>query len=144
MTTAERIHDFVNFSSWGLVQPGILSVPELCHHIAEAWVSGAVLTSSVVQYKRHNPGKVRIDWMNDISLYSLCTVVPNFLLCLFCPSVSFASWPVESSPVWLWSGATFPDWCFPTLQVSLTNPDYRPRPFSQGHNGRQTQLDWVY
>ncbi|KAM7386991.1 hypothetical protein PAMA_009563 [Pampus argenteus] len=43
--------------SWGLVQPGILSVPELCHHIAEAWVSGAVLASSVVQYKRLNPGK---------------------------------------------------------------------------------------
>ncbi|XP_026180502.1 reticulophagy regulator 3 [Mastacembelus armatus] len=43
--------------SWGLVQPGILSVPELCHHIAEAWVSGAVLSSSVLQYKRQNPGK---------------------------------------------------------------------------------------
>ncbi|XP_047427185.1 reticulophagy regulator 3 [Mugil cephalus] len=42
--------------SWGLVQPGILSVPELCHHIAEAWVSAAVLTSSMVQYKRQNPG----------------------------------------------------------------------------------------
>ncbi|KAG7505279.1 hypothetical protein JOB18_027965 [Solea senegalensis] len=42
--------------SWGLVQPGILSVPELCHHIAEAWVSGAVLASSVIQYKQHNPG----------------------------------------------------------------------------------------
>lgn len=50
-------HSFI--SSWGLVQPGILSVPELAHHIAEAWVSGAVLASSVVQYKRHNPGKVR-------------------------------------------------------------------------------------
>ncbi|XP_075941420.1 reticulophagy regulator 3 isoform X1 [Anarhichas minor] len=43
--------------SWGLVQPGILSVPELCHHIAEAWVSGALLLSSVVQYKQHQPGK---------------------------------------------------------------------------------------
>uniref|UniRef100_A0A3Q1FML8 Reticulophagy regulator family member 3 n=1 Tax=Acanthochromis polyacanthus TaxID=80966 RepID=A0A3Q1FML8_9TELE len=43
--------------SWGLVQPGIISVPELCHHIAEAWVSAAVLTSSVVQYKHQNPGK---------------------------------------------------------------------------------------
>ncbi|XP_059204353.1 reticulophagy regulator 3 [Centropristis striata] len=42
--------------SWGLVQPGILSVPELCHHLAEAWVSVAVLTSSVLQYKQHNPG----------------------------------------------------------------------------------------
>ncbi|XP_029913927.1 reticulophagy regulator 3 [Myripristis murdjan] len=43
--------------SWGLVQPGILSVPELCHHMAEAWVSGAVLTSSMVKYKQLNPGK---------------------------------------------------------------------------------------
>uniref|UniRef100_A0A8D3DTY2 Reticulophagy regulator family member 3 n=1 Tax=Scophthalmus maximus TaxID=52904 RepID=A0A8D3DTY2_SCOMX len=51
-----NLHESEN-ESWGLVQPGILSVPELCHHIAEAWVSGAVLTSSVVQYKRHNPGK---------------------------------------------------------------------------------------
>lgn len=43
--------------SWGLVQPGVLSVPELCHHMAEAWVSGAVFSSSMVQYKRLNPGK---------------------------------------------------------------------------------------
>ncbi|CAN9505511.1 unnamed protein product [Ophioblennius macclurei] len=43
--------------SWGLVQPGILSVPELCHHVAEAWVSGVVLTSSAIQYKSKNPGK---------------------------------------------------------------------------------------
>lgn len=47
------------FYSWGLVQPGIISVPELCHHMAEAWVSLVVLTSSVLQYKQHNPGKVR-------------------------------------------------------------------------------------
>ncbi|XP_076000334.1 reticulophagy regulator 3 [Genypterus blacodes] len=43
--------------SWGLVQPGILSVPELCHHVAEAWVSVAVFASSVAQYKQLNPGK---------------------------------------------------------------------------------------
>ncbi|KAJ3601022.1 hypothetical protein NHX12_031995, partial [Muraenolepis orangiensis] len=43
--------------SWGLVQPGLLSVPELCHHIAEAWVSGTACTASMVQYKHLNPGK---------------------------------------------------------------------------------------
>uniref|UniRef100_A0A673X3V1 Reticulophagy regulator family member 3 n=1 Tax=Salmo trutta TaxID=8032 RepID=A0A673X3V1_SALTR len=43
--------------SWGLVQPGVLSVPELCHHIAEVWVSGLAFISSLVQFKRHNPGK---------------------------------------------------------------------------------------
>uniref|UniRef100_A0A3Q0S016 Reticulophagy regulator family member 3 n=1 Tax=Amphilophus citrinellus TaxID=61819 RepID=A0A3Q0S016_AMPCI len=43
-------------NEWGLVHPGILSVPEVCHHVAEAWVSGVVLKSSIVQYKRQNPG----------------------------------------------------------------------------------------
>ncbi|XP_024128520.1 reticulophagy regulator 3 [Oryzias melastigma] len=42
--------------SWGLVQPGILSVPELCHHLAEAWVSASVLMSFMVQFKQRNPG----------------------------------------------------------------------------------------
>lgn len=46
-------------SSWGLVQPGIVSVPELCHHMAEAWVSIMVLVSRMLQYKRKNPGKVK-------------------------------------------------------------------------------------
>ncbi|XP_012734228.2 reticulophagy regulator 3 isoform X1 [Fundulus heteroclitus] len=44
------------YESWGLVQPGVLSVPELCHHLAEAWVSASIFTSSMVQYKRKNPG----------------------------------------------------------------------------------------
>ncbi|KAF1379742.1 hypothetical protein PFLUV_G00179200 [Perca fluviatilis] len=52
-----RNRDESENESWGLVQPGILSVPELCHHIAEAWVSGAVIASSAVQYKQHKPGK---------------------------------------------------------------------------------------
>lgn len=46
-------------SSWGLVQPGVLSVPELCHHLAEAWVSALVLKSRTVEFKRQNPGNVR-------------------------------------------------------------------------------------
>ncbi|XP_053708723.1 reticulophagy regulator 3 [Synchiropus splendidus] len=43
--------------SWGLVQPNILSVPEMCHHLAEAWVSCTVLASMLIQYKRNKPGK---------------------------------------------------------------------------------------
>eukprot|EP00066_Takifugu_rubripes_P002788 XP_003964920.2 PREDICTED: protein FAM134C isoform X1 [Takifugu rubripes] len=43
--------------SWGLVQPGVLSVPELCHHVAEAWVSATVLASCLLKYKQENPGK---------------------------------------------------------------------------------------
>lgn len=43
--------------SWGLVQPGTLSVPELCHHLAEIWVTGSTCATNIVQFKRHNPGK---------------------------------------------------------------------------------------
>lgn len=50
-----KLEEFEN-ESWGLVQPGVLSVPELCHHLAEAWVSASVFASNMVQYKRKNPG----------------------------------------------------------------------------------------
>ncbi|XP_023691234.2 reticulophagy regulator 3 [Paramormyrops kingsleyae] len=51
-----RVDEYEN-ESWGLVQPGILSVPELCHHMAELWVSGSSFSTSLVDFKRHNPGK---------------------------------------------------------------------------------------
>lgn len=51
---------FLSRCSWGLVQPGVLSVPELCHHVAEAWVSATVLASCLLKYKQENPGKVKI------------------------------------------------------------------------------------
>ncbi|TRY93206.1 hypothetical protein DNTS_014352 [Danionella cerebrum] len=43
--------------SWGLVQPGTLSVPELCHHLAEVWVVGSCWAVDMVHFKRQNPGK---------------------------------------------------------------------------------------
>nr|XP_006638265.1 PREDICTED: protein FAM134C [Lepisosteus oculatus] len=43
--------------SWGLVHPGLLSVPELCHHMAEVWVTAASFTKSLLHFKKHNPGK---------------------------------------------------------------------------------------
>ncbi|KAM4598431.1 reticulophagy regulator 3 [Polymixia lowei] len=67
--------------TWGLVQPGVLSVPELCHHIAEAWVSGTAFTSSIVQYKRLNPGKFCL--MTCVVFTCLATVgryIPGLVL----------------------------------------------------------------
>ncbi|XP_035379697.1 reticulophagy regulator 3 [Electrophorus electricus] len=43
--------------SWGLVQPGILSVPELCLHMAEMWVMVRSCTSVLASFKRTSPGK---------------------------------------------------------------------------------------
>ncbi|XP_019731317.1 protein FAM134C [Hippocampus comes] len=52
-----RNQDECESESWGLVQPGILSVPELCHHVAEAWVSAVVVASNLAHFKRFNPGR---------------------------------------------------------------------------------------
>ncbi|KAK7940574.1 hypothetical protein WMY93_003900 [Mugilogobius chulae] len=71
-----RVKRMEESESWGLVQPGILSVPELCHHIAEAWVSGSVLTSSVLQYKRLNPGKF---CLLTCSIFSCLAVVGRYI-----------------------------------------------------------------
>ncbi|KAJ8414421.1 hypothetical protein AAFF_G00052910 [Aldrovandia affinis] len=43
--------------SWGLVHPGILSVPELCHHTAELWVTLSSFTRSLMQFRQYNQGK---------------------------------------------------------------------------------------
>ncbi|MCI4384854.1 hypothetical protein PGIGA_G00043570 [Pangasianodon gigas] len=52
----KRVDESEN-ESWGLVQPGTLSVPELCHHMAEIWVSGASCAADLIEFKRHNPGQ---------------------------------------------------------------------------------------
>ncbi|XP_028310810.1 reticulophagy regulator 3 isoform X2 [Gouania willdenowi] len=62
--------------SWGLVQPNILSVPELCHHVAEAWVSAAILTTSLRQYKRQHPGKFCI---MACAVFSCLAVVGRYI-----------------------------------------------------------------
>ncbi|XP_075417973.1 reticulophagy regulator 3 isoform X2 [Tenrec ecaudatus] len=43
--------------SWGFVHPRLLSVPELCHHLAGVWVSGTVFIRNLLLFKKQNPGK---------------------------------------------------------------------------------------
>lgn len=67
---------FLSLCSWGLVQPGILSVPELCHHVAEAWVSAAVLASCLLKYKQENPGMVKITCI----LWNICVIYSFYFM----------------------------------------------------------------
>ncbi|KAF7697833.1 reticulophagy regulator 3 isoform X2 [Silurus meridionalis] len=53
---ARRVEESEN-ESWGLVQPGTLSVPELCHYMAEVWVSVSSCAADLIEFKRHNPGQ---------------------------------------------------------------------------------------
>ncbi|KFO28539.1 Protein FAM134C [Fukomys damarensis] len=49
--------DALDNESWGFVHPRLLSVPELCHHVAEAWVSGTIFIRNLLLFKKQNPGK---------------------------------------------------------------------------------------
>ncbi|KAJ8284428.1 hypothetical protein COCON_G00032780 [Conger conger] len=43
--------------SWGLVHPGVLSVPELSHHMAEMWVTLSSFMRSLEELRQYNPAK---------------------------------------------------------------------------------------
>ncbi|XP_060637270.2 reticulophagy regulator 3 isoform X1 [Anolis sagrei] len=49
--------DEVDNESWGYVHPRLLSVPELCHYLAEGWVTGDSFMRNLLDFKRQNPGK---------------------------------------------------------------------------------------
>lgn len=49
--------DELDNESWGYVHPRLLGVPELCHHLAEGWVSWTNFLSNLFVFKRESPGK---------------------------------------------------------------------------------------
>ncbi|KAM6107807.1 LOW QUALITY PROTEIN: reticulophagy regulator 3 [Pterocles gutturalis] len=49
--------DELDNESWGYVHPRLLGVPELCHHLAEAWVAVTSFFSNLFIFKRQSPGK---------------------------------------------------------------------------------------
>ncbi|XP_040187776.1 reticulophagy regulator 3 isoform X2 [Rana temporaria] len=53
---AARSNELDN-DSWGYVHPKLLSVPELCHHAAEIWVSLTIFRRNLLLFKAENPGK---------------------------------------------------------------------------------------
>ncbi|XP_054989322.1 reticulophagy regulator 3 [Sorex araneus] len=55
--TVPRPHSALDNESWGFVHPRLLSVPELCRHIAEVWVSGTTFMRNLLLFKKQNPGK---------------------------------------------------------------------------------------
>ncbi|XP_066487224.1 reticulophagy regulator 3 isoform X2 [Tiliqua scincoides] len=49
--------DELDSESWGYVHPRLLSVPELCHYLAEGLVTGDTFMRNLLGFKKQNPGK---------------------------------------------------------------------------------------
>nr|XP_033774044.1 reticulophagy regulator 3 [Geotrypetes seraphini] len=49
--------DELENESWGFVHPRLLSVPELCHYLADLYVSGTRFLKNLLLFKKENPGK---------------------------------------------------------------------------------------
>ncbi|XP_063047961.1 reticulophagy regulator 3 isoform X2 [Engraulis encrasicolus] len=62
--------------SWGVVQPGTLSVPELCQHMAELWVAGVSFSAGLVNLKRYSPGKF---CMLTCGIFTLLAMVGRYI-----------------------------------------------------------------
>ncbi|XP_028931722.1 reticulophagy regulator 3 isoform X1 [Ornithorhynchus anatinus] len=80
--------------SWGFVHPRLLSLPELCRHVAEAWVSGTAFLRSLLLFKRQNPGKFCLLSCGILTfLATLGRYIPGLLLA-YLLLVSALLWPL--------------------------------------------------
>ncbi|XP_060748833.1 reticulophagy regulator 3 [Tachysurus vachellii] len=89
----KRVDESEN-ESWGLVQPGTMSVPELCHHMAEVWVSVKSSAVDLVEFKRHNPGQFCV---LVCGLFSFLAMVGRYIPGVFLSYV--AVWDVLLCPL---------------------------------------------
>ncbi|XP_041120578.1 reticulophagy regulator 2 isoform X2 [Polyodon spathula] len=53
----QRAEDSGSHSEGAAVHPRLLSVPELCHHLAESYFTWTLYLQEMLQYKRQSPGK---------------------------------------------------------------------------------------
>ncbi|XP_005394523.1 PREDICTED: protein FAM134C [Chinchilla lanigera] len=86
--------DALDNESWGFVHPRLLSVPELCHHVAEAWVSGTIFIRSLLLFKKQNPGKFCLLSCGALTFLAvLGRCIPGLLLS-YLLLVTVLTWPL--------------------------------------------------
>ncbi|XP_005994086.1 reticulophagy regulator 3 [Latimeria chalumnae] len=80
--------------SWGFVEPKLLSVPELCHHIAEVWVSCTTFLRNLKVFKAQNPGKFCLLVCGVFTFLAvLGRYIPGLLL-LYIAMLAVMLWPL--------------------------------------------------
>ncbi|XP_007535075.2 reticulophagy regulator 3 [Erinaceus europaeus] len=86
--------DALDNESWGFVHPRLLSVPELCHHVAEVWVSGTIFVRNLLLFKKQNPGKFCLLSCGILTFLAvLGRYIPGLLLS-YLMLVSVIMWPL--------------------------------------------------
>uniref|UniRef100_A0A8D0GMB5 RETREG1-3/ARL6IP-like N-terminal reticulon-homology domain-containing protein n=1 Tax=Sphenodon punctatus TaxID=8508 RepID=A0A8D0GMB5_SPHPU len=86
--------DELDNESWGYVHPRLLSVPELCHHLAEGWVTGATFLENLLAFKRQNPGKFCLLVCGVFTFLAvLGQYIPGLLLA-YLTMLFFLLWPL--------------------------------------------------
>ncbi|XP_057572185.1 reticulophagy regulator 3 isoform X3 [Hippopotamus amphibius kiboko] len=86
--------DALDNESWGFVHPRLLSVPELCHHVAEVWVSGTIFIRNLLLFKKQNPGKFCLLSCGILTFLAvLGRYIPGLLLSYFI-LVTVMMWPL--------------------------------------------------
>ncbi|XP_023573907.1 reticulophagy regulator 3 [Octodon degus] len=105
--------DALDNESWGFVHPRLLSVPELCHHVAGAWVSGTIFIRNLLLFKKQNPGKFCLLSCGVLTFLAvLGRYVPGLLLS-YLILVAVLTWPLTMYHR-LWDRAYV--WLEPALQ----------------------------
>ncbi|XP_038635778.1 reticulophagy regulator 3 isoform X1 [Scyliorhinus canicula] len=80
--------------SWGLVHPKLLSVPELCHRMAELSLSGERFLKNLYHFKKQNPGKFCLLVCGVFTFLAVIgRYIPGLLLC-YVSLIGVLLWPL--------------------------------------------------
>ncbi|XP_078385664.1 reticulophagy regulator 3 [Cetorhinus maximus] len=80
--------------SWGLVHPKLLSVPELCHRMAELSLSAERFLKNLYHFKKQNPGKFCLLASGVFTFLAVIgRYIPGLLLC-YVSLIGILLWPL--------------------------------------------------
>ncbi|XP_059813797.1 reticulophagy regulator 3 isoform X2 [Hypanus sabinus] len=80
--------------SWGLVHPKLISVPELCHRMAEFSISAERFLKNLYLFKKQNPGQFCLLVCGVFTLLAVIgRYIPGLLLC-YVSLLSMLLWPL--------------------------------------------------
>ncbi|XP_072927932.1 reticulophagy regulator 3 [Hemitrygon akajei] len=89
-----QVEEGSDTESWGLVHPKLISVPELCHRMAEFSISAERFLKNLYLFKKQNPGQFCLLVCGVFTLLAVIgRYIPGLLLC-YVSLLSMLLWPL--------------------------------------------------